>query len=255
MSSEVLMISLIMHVLSAWCLLCACVAVSGEITHAHFTAVCPADSAIADQQPVHEIADVRSEGECGTMCVQQPIICRAFQVIRVESQIICQLFQWTDSQTVECEASTKNAMAYEVICPEPFRLQASTRSCYYVHPVCTDSHEAALTVCQQHHGAHLVSVESHEEQSALEALLAPYQTLCGGWLWFGGESTSADTADKSSWFWNIIANMCPLTYDNWGATEPHAGEPYMMVGSVWDYKWINVPNGFALACPVCEYEL
>ena len=227
--------------------------VCGEFVENRFRALCSAGEAIVNPNPMQTFTGRESRVGCGVRCREQPT-CSAFQVIQSDGgENTCELFDCKAMPV--CESSTKKAAAYYRVstdrCPPCFIYEPSLASCYYVNTQGLPYFQAAARCLQ--YGAHLVAIESKEEQNFLASHLVEYDNDV---YWTGGESNSFDMSDLSSWTWNLGSISIPMTYMNWYDNQPDSvGERTLYMNTAYGYKWLDIPYRDYLRWSVCEYNI
>jgi hypothetical protein len=238
-----------------------CVAVHGDTLDAYFSELCPPDHVISNLLALNTLVGHGSASACAFSCLHDAT-CQAFQVMAGDRAGVytCQLFSCPKAAL--CVASGQPSAAYyrasrQSSCPDEFAYDARSSSCHHVVPSATFNAHGAAQACEQL-GAHLVAVDSEDEQQALEGLMAPTSEACGAW-WTAGETSATDTRDKESWYWHVGCQARPMDYRKWDSGQPNnkqGDEQHLRMRAASEYQWSDIsPNPSTPFCALCEIDL
>ncbi|XP_071822401.1 macrophage mannose receptor 1-like isoform X2 [Apostichopus japonicus] len=133
-------------------------------------------------------------------------------VVNTDSHFICeQELGQQDQDTVEDEEEVTNVPG----CPYPFQYSWST-SCYYISDEEITQIEAVM-YCQEHHSAHLVYIETEEEQATLQDWL-PSSYFYSRAYWIGLQGTSSDDV---AWLDGTKPNYTNFAYNSFDGPDGH----------------------------------
>lgn len=161
--------------------------------------------------------------------------------------------------TTQLSRLTTKLIPPNVTCPADFRRVVGERSCYkVVSPTLADvsesrDYEQATRVCQSF-GAHLVSIESIEEQRHLAAVLSTQPEILQGWQ---GWWTSGQLLRGTSLFvWRSSNRLVPVDRHLWGFVQSPIHDTCLWIMSI---SYFNYTLGnydcSTRAGYVCEMEL